>query len=368
MAIKDKAAALMAAAKAAGSRLYPIVRAFVASMPQGPLKAGFGAGIILCLVAALFFLLTAADKEMPVYQLVQPVPVQQGAAPTTTADGKPLPPVTAHLSMLVMRVGQSRTLTGLVLESLPPAVDLAISPYATDMAATLASATKKGHATWVELAMQSRRTNVDNGPLALSTGNTQEENLKLVDRQVARTAGNVRGVIVPPDAAMPANGQVWASFAYIMVDRGYSIFDATEIPVKSDLYLKKTGAGNDAYFSSDFIVDGNAGAQALDASFAAIEAELKKEPRLTMVLDNPSALAVRKAAAWLATLPAKGVAIEPVRGAASAPPQSAPQTAPAAHNEAPQAATGENAAPAQPAPHDAPAATPAHADEHGAGH
>ncbi len=361
MNFKDKAHALLSAFLAAAAALFRNIGAFLGRQPQMPLRGGFGLGVIVCLLGFLIFLFTHGDAERPTYQLVAPVPLR--AATPLAADGTPLPPVTARVSVLVLRVGQSRSLTNLIIDTLPPAVDIGISPYATDMAATVSAAENKGHAAWVELAMQSRKPNVDNGPLAVTMRNTQEQNLKLVDTQLAR-ARNVRRVIVPPDAALPTQSQVWANFAYIMTDRGFQIFDATEIPVKSNLYLKKTRDGADAYFNSDFIVDGNAGPQALDASFAAIEAELKKEPHLVVVLDNPTTLSIRKIAEWLAQLPRKGFALQPVLEADedSATPAANEQSPAPAAEPAPPAtpvATAPAAAfPASGQAHEAPSQTP----------
>lgn len=97
-----------------------------------------------------------------------------------------------RIAILLTEAGVDPAATQLALETLPPAVGLAFSPYPAESRALAAAAQARGHEVWIGVPMQPKSwPKVSPGENTLLIENEAAENLRRLDWALARVPGAV---------------------------------------------------------------------------------------------------------------------------------------------------------------------------------
>ncbi len=213
------------------------------------------------------------------------------------------------VSVIVTGLGQSRSRTATALESLPSAVALAFDPYAEEVAGMVEAARREGHEVLMMVPMEAGTETVDAGPLALSTALAPEENADRLDWVLGRAHGFV-GVLTPPDSTFSADPEAMTPIIETLRGQGLMVVAGAPggiggaLPV--DLPIARAGA----------VIGLPPGPDAFPAMFEAVERRAREDGR-AVILVQPYPATLRSLAAWLDTLPDKGLTLTPVTATVS---------------------------------------------------
>lgn len=111
-------------------------------------------------------------------------PWEAYSRPFDDADQRP------RIAIVITGLGLSRDVTLQAIETLPPAVTLSFSPYATDLAEWIDRARRSGHEALIDLPMEPETFPQDDpGPAALMTESAADINLNRLDWVMSRAPG-----------------------------------------------------------------------------------------------------------------------------------------------------------------------------------
>ena len=213
-------------------------------------------------------------------------------------------------AVLVAGLGLADRLTARAL-SLPGPVGLSFSPYA-DAAAWQARARAAGHEALLTLPVQPERFPIDDaGPLAISAAAPESAILRVL----AAGSGYVALDVVPGAyASAPAS---FALVAELLAARGLGL-----IEIGGEVLAASAHAAGLAYLGRATPVDLEPTPAAIDAALAAL-AEEALAGRRPLAVAQPLPASFDRLAAWMATLPERGIELVPpsllLRDAAAAP-------------------------------------------------
>jgi len=246
-----------------------------------------------------------APPVEPLPELQEPGP--SGALPRIAPDGRtplvayartdPPPPVGRPLIALVVRdVGLSRRHTEAAL-ALPPAIGLAVSPYAEAPAALMRTARRWGHEVLLGLSVDTGLRLGDPGPLAVKPDGADAA-LRL-QRLLARGQGYI-GVLVEP--AGPMEAAVLAPLLTRLSQRGLGIVTAPEV--------HGVEAVDPALAPAVVVLDAMPDPPAVDFAFGRLEAAALRHGAALGLLDGLP-LTLDRLAQWLPGLAPRGFALVP---------------------------------------------------------
>lgn len=209
------------------------------------------------------------------------------------------------VAVVVSGLGLAREASQRALAALPAPVGLSFSPYAGDLDGWLRRAAADGHEVLLDLPLQPVRYPADDpGPLTLTLAASPEEFDRILQRLLRVRGAKVRGAVAAAGAfaAEPARfGPIAAALAergLILVEHGGAALGGV--------------AGAHALTHALAVAPGadEAGAVAFDRVLEAVEGEARNDGRALGLLPL-TPLAVARLAAWIPTLPGKGVDLVP---------------------------------------------------------
>jgi polysaccharide deacetylase 2 family uncharacterized protein YibQ len=212
-----------------------------------------------------------------------------------------------RVAILVGGIGLSARLAEEAIGRLPAEVSLALSPYAAEPGAILAAARARGMESLMSLPFEPQGWPLnDPGDRAMLTGLPMEENLDRLFWALSRAQGQV-GVV---GALGPLRGERFAAqpgaleaVQRILASRGL-------------IYVEpRPGAPGPGFTwgaAVDLVLDEPAGAAAIDARLAALEARARDRGAAIGYAGDPSPVLVARIAAWAEGLAQRGVVLAPV--------------------------------------------------------
>ncbi len=221
------------------------------------------------------------------------------ARPAPPADGRPR--IAVVVSGMALSEGDSLA----AIRALPPAVTLAVSPYAANAAPVLAAARAHGNELLASIPMEAAGTD-SAGRRALLTGASDAENQANLEWALGRTQGYA-GVTGAGDNGL--RGERFAaqqsSFAATLEQIGRrGLFYVDPRPDAEGLTIAGARVG--------IVLDGQAGRAELDAKLTAAEQMARDRGSVVALAGPPRRAVVERLAAWADTLEARGFVLVPV--------------------------------------------------------
>jgi len=287
---------------------------------SSPVIAGLVFGVIILVAGLLVFsgshptnvkqpdpLVVTVSAETPAAAPagVKPATLSDNSAPSTQV------PVVAEAALLVTDVGLSRRISEAVIRQLPTETSIAISPYATNAAATIAAYKSAGNDVWLQIAVRSTTAGVDAGPLALSAGLANNENQNYLQQQINTAGGGFVGLYIPSDADITGDADHWKAMALDLIGKNLMILDATPTKVATELYIPQRESHISAYLKADVVIPGDQGPDALKAGLSGAMPIILREREAIVVINRPTTLAITMVADWLKTLRNQGISLVP---------------------------------------------------------
>ncbi len=232
-------------------------------------------------------------------------PMQVYAAGFDKADPRP------RVAILMAGLGMNEAESAIAIGGLPPAVSLAISPYAARLEKTVERARAAGHETLLSLPMEPQGFPLnDPGNRALLTGASQAANAQLLEWALTRFGGyvGVTGALgdMRGERFAAASDQMGAVLD-TLADRGLLYVDPRPNAIRG-----RGAAARGAYRGIDIVIDDPAGAVALDQALARLEQVARDRGGALGLAGRASPVTIDRIAAWAVGLSGRGVALAPV--------------------------------------------------------
>jgi polysaccharide deacetylase 2 family uncharacterized protein YibQ len=243
-------------------------------------------------------------------------PMQVYAAYADPADRRP------RIAILVAGLGMSASESEDAIQNLPAAVSLAFSPYAYKPEPLLDEARAHGHEYLVSIPMEPQGYPLDDpGNRALMTGNTDAENLRLLDWSLSRFAGYVGATGALGSLRGERFGASTTQMAPILSElamRGLLYVDPRpDAPRPADVVGR----------SVDLVLDTPAVRTEIEAKLAQLEQIAHDRGSAIGLAGQPLPVTVDRIAAWTNTLASRGFALVPVSALAPVVPPPLPSAA-----------------------------------------
>lgn len=228
-------------------------------------------------------------------------PMRIYAAPAAAADGR------SRIALLLTGIGLSAAEDDDAVDSLPPAVSFAVSPYSYRPDALLQRLRARGHEVFVSLPMEPRGFPVDDpGPEALLTGNIEAVNQQRFEWAMSRIAGYV-GVT----GAMGAlRGERFGGSSTQMAPVLRELGSRGLMYVESRVGAPRAPGVMER--SVNVVVDALETRSDIDARLAELEVLAHDHGTALGLAGPPHPVTVARLASWAATLPARGFVLVPV--------------------------------------------------------
>lgn len=210
-------------------------------------------------------------------------------------------------AVLVAGIGLDTAESTTAIDSLPGAVSLAISPYATNPDALLTAARAKGHEYLVAVPLEPTGYPLnDPGPQTLLTAAPPDENLRRLRWALSRIDGyaGVTGVI----------GTMRGERLAAMPDQMEPML--TELAARGLFYVDPLDGGGPLSHAwgrhIDLVIDESGTAEAIDARLTALEQQARDHGTALGLVMRPTPVALTRLAAWANGVTGRGVALAPV--------------------------------------------------------
>jgi len=229
-----------------------------------------------------------------------------------------------RIAILLSDLGMSQSDSLRAVRDLPPAVSLAVSPYAAHLGPLAEAARAAGHELLLGLPMEPRNYPLDNpGERALMTGNSEGVNAQRLDWALTR----LRGYVGVTGALGTLRGERFAASPSQM-DPVLS-----ELAQRGLLYVDpRPGAGHPPSVvgrAVDLVIDDPPNAAAIEQKLAELERLAHDRGSAIGLAGPPLPVTVQRIAAWAATLASRGFVLMPVSAVAPiVPPTTAASAAP----------------------------------------
>jgi uncharacterized protein len=270
-----------------------------------------------------------AGIQPPDPALLEPAPHEPGAMlPRIAHDGRQprqlyaaaapvLPPGSKRVAILLDGLGLSAADSLDAIDQLPPAVSLAVSPYAAQPDAVLDAARKAGHELLLSLPMTPANAPVDDeGAKALTEQVSSDENTRRLEWTLSRIEGyaGVTNALAGMDGSGFTGSLQFAALARALAGRGLFYLDATPgTAVPSGI------AGVDA----DLRVDDPPDAASIDRQLARLEQIADSHGSAVGIAGPIYPVTIRRLADWARALPTRGLVLVPVSSLVH-PPETTP--------------------------------------------
>lgn len=213
------------------------------------------------------------------------------------------PSATARVAIIVQGLGLSRSATEAAIDSLPPSITLAFSPYTRDLPEWLEKAIEAGHEVLVEVPMESKRFPADDpGPLGLLTSLDQIQNVERLTEILLGAGGSV-GIL---DTTGTRFRESTEHMNLVM----------NNLDARGLFYVQGTPGlrlGNDKVpnATADIVIDERAFRASIDARLDYIE-RLAKYQGSSVAVAHAKPATFERITLWLDEVGRRGVAVAPV--------------------------------------------------------
>jgi polysaccharide deacetylase 2 family uncharacterized protein YibQ len=223
--------------------------------------------------------------------------------PFTAADanGKPT------ISLVITDLGVSQSAAQAALNSLPPSVTFALSPYAESPGVLASQARAKGHEIWMILPLQPPDyPRADPGPHTMLIGAPQQENLSKLNWLMTRADGYAGFLAPAPSPFLTAPDA--KAILDAMAARGLGFADGTNTVSPKDTKAPLIHA--------DLSLDRDSDPADITAKLTALEDTARKNGHATVLLP-PLPLVFKAVKSWTDSLPQKGFVLAPLSAQAA---------------------------------------------------
>lgn len=287
--------------------------------PKGPPAPGEGAATPAYAKLAAIQPPPPGLGEAPLPGLVRQGPL--GPLPVKAPDGRapwqayarPFDGQGPRLSVIVTGLGLNPEATEAAITKLPPAVTLAFSPYARDLATQVARARSFGHEVLLDLPMEPEDFPAqDPGPLAMLTALPQNDNLTRLETILGKATGYT-GLVSRFGGKYGASRVHMRTVLESLGERGLLYVHAAPpegVRENADLAVPTA--------QSLLTIDERPFRESIDARLA-YAAEAAKLRGTAVVLAQPYPVTFERLARFAAELPKRGVSLAPASAAASLP-------------------------------------------------
>lgn len=213
------------------------------------------------------------------------------------------PGATARVAIIVQGLGLNRSATDAAIDSLPPSVTLAFSPYSRNLADWLEKAVEAGHEVLVEVPMESKRYPADDpGPLGLLLSLDQIQNVERLT-EILSEAGSSVGIL---DTTGTRFRESTEHMNLVM----------NNLDARGLFYVQGTPGlrlGNDKVpnATADIVIDERAFRASIDARLDYIE-RLAKYQGSSVAVASAKPATFERITLWLDEVGRRGVAVAPV--------------------------------------------------------
>ncbi|TXN24173.1 MULTISPECIES: divergent polysaccharide deacetylase family protein [Methylobacterium] len=226
----------------------------------------------------------------------------------------------ARIAILVSGIGTGQAATAAAIARLPPAISLALSPYAADLEKTAARARDAGHEILLQAPMEPfDYPDSDPGPQTLLTSSRPAENFDRLAWAMSRFPGFVGlvnfmgGKLLSDQASLEPILKEIGGRGLGFVDDGASQGSKA---AASALKLKVPAA------RAEIVLDAMARPEAIDRELARLEAQAKKNG-FALASASAQQLSIDRIARWARDLEARGIRLVPVSAALRGQPRAA---------------------------------------------
>lgn len=233
-------------------------------------------------------------------------PMQVYATTFNTTDPRP------RIAILMAGIGMNEAESQTAIALLPPAVSLAVTPYAVRLDKVLGTARSHGHELLLSIPMEPQGYPLnDTGNQSLLTGATLATNAQRLEWAMTRFAGYVGAT----GALGELRGERFAAAADQMAPlletlarRGLLYVDPRPTVFRSMDQPARQGSTRGV----DLVLDDPPGAAELDRRLARLEQVARDRGSALGFIGKPSPVSVDRIAAWAVGLAGRGLALAPV--------------------------------------------------------
>lgn len=248
---------------------------------------------------------TTADGKLPVRR------TKDGLTPFAAyrrpfdrfANDKPV------VSIAVADLGLSARATEAAIKTLPPAVSLALSPYASDMSLWINEARADGHEVWLMLPLEGLTyPENDPGPHTILVSAPERENQMKLSWVLGRAAGYAGFITTGNPVLMDATNDMRPVIGNIFT-RGLGLIDTSE---SASMVAQTMALGQNApYAKADIMIDRQATREDIRAALAELEQKARTQGSASGII-QPLPVSYQEVLRWIETLPQKGLTLAPL--------------------------------------------------------
>ncbi|GLS44503.1 divergent polysaccharide deacetylase family protein [Methylobacterium brachythecii] len=215
----------------------------------------------------------------------------------------------ARIAVLVSGIGISQAATASAIARLPPAISLALSPYASDLEKTAARAREAGHELLLQTPMEPfDYPDSDPGPQTLLTSSRPAENLDRLAWAMSRFPGFV-GLVNFMGGKLMSDANSLEPVMKEVAARGLGfIDDGAAQGSKAATSAAKFKTPN---ARAEIVLDAVARPDAIDRELARLEAQAKKNG-FALASASAQQLSIDRIARWTRDLESRGIRLVPV--------------------------------------------------------
>jgi len=240
-----------------------------------------------------------------------------GAAPAETPGPEPAgtaPPGAPRIAVIVPDLAMSDARTRAAIDRMPAAVTLAFSPYGRDLDSWLAAAGADGHESLMMVPMEPvDYPRLDPGPHTLRIGLPPESNLDRLGWVLARGTGH-GGVLTEMGSRFTASPEALRPVMQAVAARDLMFVAGSE--ADAAVAARLADEFSVPHAAVDLALDADLTPNAIDLRLFELES-LARERGTAVGIASPYPLVLDRLAAWLSTLPGKGLALVPVSAVAA---------------------------------------------------
>ncbi len=218
-------------------------------------------------------------------------------------------PVAPRVALVIVDVGLGRAATRAAIETLPPAVTLAISPYAPEPQEVARRARAAGHEVLLMVPMEPRGyPGNDPGPHALLVDRPAEEIRDDLHYVMSRFQGYV-GIVNQMGSRFTTDRQAVELVVSEIAPRGLLVLDARAAP--GSLLAPVAAEMGVPHAANDRFIDNTPSAQEIDRALEALAKRAAARGR-AVGIGRPYPVTLARIRAWSETLAARGLELAPV--------------------------------------------------------
>ncbi len=218
-------------------------------------------------------------------------------------------PVAPRIALVIVDIGLGREATDAAIETLPPAVTLAISPYAPDPQEVARRARAAGHEVLLMVPMEPRGyPGNDPGPHALLVDRPAAEIRDNLHYVMSRFQGYV-GIVNQMGSRFTADRQAVTLVIGDIAPRGLLVLDARAVP--GSLLAAVAAEMGVPHAANDRFIDNTPSSQEIDRALEALARRAAARGR-AVGIGRPYPVTLARLRAWSGTLAARGLELAPV--------------------------------------------------------